>query len=179
MKLSKLTISLGLYIVVSASFMRQAWEFITVKFGTPLAKAFCVALFVIAAFLILVHSFKRYRKDYPLGLVRAFKLSRGLVRIALNIVITAAAVVFAWQQPYFAEKMHILEYGLLGWLAAWDFQNCRKRTRQIISALLFISLISVLDEGFQKILPYRVGEIRDFITNIISGILGISLFLCR
>lgn len=162
MKLSKLTIVFGFYIIVSAAFMRQAWEFVTVQFGAPLAKAFCVALFVVAVSLILV---------------RAFKPRRSFIKSICSIIIAAVGIIFAWRQPYFVEKMHILEYGLLGWLSARDFRDNPSRIKQVMAALLFISLISALDEYFQKILPYRVGEIRDFITNVVSGILGVSLFL--
>jgi len=38
------------------------------------------------------------------------------------------------------------------------------------------ALVGVLDEGFQKLLPWRVYEIRDMITNAISGALGITIF---
>lgn len=84
---------------------------------------------------------------------------------------------FAYWQPYVTEKIHILEYGFLGWLAVRDLNRNKAYVKSAILAIFYIFLIGALDEAFQKCLPYRVGEIRDVVTNIISGLLGIMLFL--
>jgi VanZ family protein len=97
------------------------------------------------------------------------------------IVILITSFLFGWQQPYFVEKMHVLEYGLLGWLAARDLRrNPRSNiVLTILFSILFVLLIGSLDEGFQRLLPYRVGEIRDVITNVVSGSFGVILFLIK
>ncbi len=44
-------------------------------------------------------------------------------------------------------------------------------------ALIFIALIGSLEEGFQKFLPWRVCDIRDIITDALSGGLGVILYI--
>lgn len=78
------------------------------------------------------------------------------------------------------EKMHVLEYGILAWLAMRDLtEGKRNLTKSGFLAFVFIFIVACLDEGFQKLLPWRVCDIRDVLTNAISGMLGISLFLLR
>jgi len=83
-----------------------------------------------------------------------------------------------WQQ-FFSEKTHVLTYGLLGYLATNDLVDTRRKPqfKYIAETVIFVSLVSALDEIFQGILPYRFAELKDFITNIISGVFGIGLFL--
>lgn len=78
------------------------------------------------------------------------------------------------------EKIHILEYGFLGWLATRDLVIGAKKVKGVIFAFIFCAIIGALDEGFQAILPYRYCEFRDFTLNCFGGILGIiSYFLAR
>ncbi|NQU94849.1 MAG: VanZ family protein [Candidatus Omnitrophica bacterium] len=100
-------------------------------------------------------------------------------RIRQSIYVFALATVLILLQTYFAERLHVIEYGLLGYLALRDFSG--KGLRGTISdcikpALLFVLWVSMLDEGFQWILPYRTGDIRDVITNMASGFLGVIQF---
>lgn len=95
----------------------------------------------------------------------------------LNLVILSLAFIFAWWQPFFPEKAHTLEYGFLGWFAARDLSKDKNLVTFIPQAIFFVLLVGASDEIFQWFLPYRVGEVRDVVTNIIGGIFGISLFL--
>src|SRR4030042_6287730 len=98
--------------------------------------------------------------------------------LGLGLYIIISAFIFAWRQPFFTERIHILEYGLLGWLAMRDSSRNKTALKTILFTILFVFLVSSIDELFQKLLPYRVGEIRDAITNIISGVIGLLLFQC-
>ena len=72
------------------------------------------------------------------------------------------------------KKVHVLEYGILGYLAFRDLSKRNKKIfKDILLAFSFISLIGIMDETFQGFLPYRVREIRDVATNVVSGLLGI------
>lgn len=101
----------------------------------------------------------------------------GAIRAGLTLAACILSFIFAWRQPYMVEKAHILEYGLLAWLAMRDLSDNKGLLKAALSTFVFISLVGSLDEGFQKILPYRVFEVRDILTNIISGIIGIVVFL--
>ncbi|MFH1888917.1 MAG: VanZ family protein [Candidatus Omnitrophota bacterium] len=116
------------------------------------------------------------------ALIYAFRKRIGPARISLIALLFAGAYLFAVWQPYFSEKTHLLTYGLVGYLSANDLVKLRERQRTKILAggIIFVSLVSALDELFQAMLPYRIGELRDFITNIISGGTGMALlFILR
>ena len=164
MRINKFTLGFGLYIIISASFMRQVWEFLGKAFGQNNVKIFCLLLFLTTTILIITYIIR-------------FHFS--ILRIIVTLAVIIFAFIFAWRQPFFTERMHILEYGLLGWLAVRDFSKNKPALKAAFFAILFVFLVGSIDELFQKLLPYRVGEIRDVITNIISGALGIILFQCN
>lgn len=161
---SPLTIGFGIYIIISASFMRQVWGFLSNVFGKNNLQMFCMLVYVLAGIIIISYIIK-FR----------FHILR-LTGVMLCLILS---LLFAWRQPYFVEKMHVLEYGALGWLAIRDLRRNPRRNiaMTILFSFIFVLIIGGLDEGFQKLLPYRVGEIRDVMTNLISSSLGIVLFL--
>jgi hypothetical protein len=164
--LSKFTVSLGAYIIVSASFMRQVWEFLDKMIGAQSLRTICIFINLLLGIALLLYINKSHLSA---------------LRFRVAIIIVGFAFYFAWRQPYFVEKLHVLEYGLLGWLAVRDLRRHSgiNIVKPILFSLLFVLVIGGLDEGFQKLLPYRVGEIRDVITNLISGLCGIALYLIK
>lgn len=172
---SKLTIGLAAYIVISAAFMLQIRNFLVKTFGGEVVKLAFIFLFFLTVLLYILY---------------LLRMKRSVSRIIYSIFIFALAYLLILRQPYFTEKIHVLEYGILGYLAFRDLSILRqgswltlifvKRSKKnkkifknILLAIFFISLIGILDETFQGFLPYRVGEIRDVVTNVVSGLLGI------
>lgn len=101
-----------------------------------------------------------------------------LKKIVLICAICIVGFIFAWRQPHLSEKAHVLEFGLLGWLAMRDFTKKRQDLlKSILLGFIFVTIIGYLEEGFQILLPWRVGELRDVVTDILSGMLGIILFV--
>ena len=164
MRLSRLTVGFGVYIVVSAAFMLQVNLWLTGMVGNP----FLFRSFWAASLIALIAA-----------VMRAFRARLGAPRILAVVLVFALAYLLGTKQAYFEEKTHILMYGLLGFLAARDLigAGIGAAVKALAAAAAFVILISTLDEGFQLILPYRFGEWNDFITNILGGLLGISLFL--
>jgi len=185
MRFSKITLFLAVYIIISASFAQQAWFFLKALLGIKIL----LFLFILAyAGIILV------------ALSKKIKSASSFKQIILFSIIYTWGFIFAWRQPYPAEKTHVLEYGLLAWLSMRDLTDPSEsfsyysspmghpeaqraegshKLRNVLSALAFILIIGSLDEGFQKLLPWRVFEIRDIITNVLSGAFGIALFILR
>jgi len=162
MKLSKLTILVGTYIVVSASFAQQLFTAADKLFNRPVLTNLLGVVFLVLASALIY---------------KGVHLRIGVLRCLLLIAACIAAFSFAWKQPYMAEKTHILEYGLLAWLVMRDLVKIKTPIiKSVLIAFVFTALVGVLDEGFQKLLPWRVCEIRDMITNAISGALGIAVF---
>jgi len=78
-------------------------------------------------------------------------------------------IVFSLDRP--EERIHFIEYGILGYLIIKAFDNTNLRTIVISSILVFI--IGLVDEFIQWLLPNRVGDLRDVAMNTIGGLLGI------
>lgn len=162
MKLSKFTLTLGAYIIISAYFMQEVWTAWKAIIGIN-------TLTLIFIFLCLWVFFAALHKNIRKGI--------NIKKITLVCAICASGFVFAWKQPYMAEKAHILEYGVLAWLSIRDLSKSnRPLIKCVLYAFIFSLIISSLDEGFQKLLPWRIFEIRDIATNLISSVLGIALF---
>jgi len=157
--LSKITIVLAIFIIISASFMLQVRNFLVDIFSEEAVQVSFFCLLLIA--LIGYFSYLLYS-----GI--------SIYRLVLTVGLFVAAYFLISKQQYFAEKLHVVEYGVLGYLA---FRDLSKKKRNIFSnvtyAAFFIILVSILDEGFQRILPYRVFEVKDVITNVLSGFLGV------
>lgn len=163
-RLSKITIGWSIYIIVSASFVLQVNRWLTAKAGAP----FITGCFWGASIFMSVAA-----------IVYAFKARLGMLKVFAALSVFVLCYLLSTWQMYFAEKTHILSYGLLGYLAARDLIDAESapRPRSMALAASFVSLISVADELFQWVLPYRFCEMKDIITNILSGALGIGLFI--
>jgi len=143
--------------------MQQVWTAWKAMFGIKLLTLFFASscLAIISAIL-----YQNIKSDFSIK------------RLVLICALCAWGFIFAWRQPYFSEKAHVLEFGLIGWLAIRDLAKTGKYLlKDILFASIFAAIIGYLGEGIQKFLPWRVFEIRDIITNVLSGILGVILFI--
>jgi len=163
MRISKFTIFFSLYIILSSLFMQEVWAAWKAIFGVRILTIFFVVLCLLAISAILYTN---------------IKLQLDIKRVALICAICILGFIFAWRQPYFAEKAHVLEFGVLGWLVMRDLSKKSKSLlKDLLFAFIFVSFIGVLEESYQKLLPWRVCEIRDMVTDSLSGLLGIALWL--
>ena len=73
------------------------------------------------------------------------------------------------------ERVHFLEYSLLGSLVftAWSLDLAGNRLYLV--SLAFTALLGGIDEIIQYFLPNRVGELRDFSLNLVGGMIGIVM----
>jgi choline-sulfatase len=76
---------------------------------------------------------------------------------------------------YPGEKVHLMEYGLLGMLLCKALSYHLKDKTTYLMATVLVSMIGMLDELIQWTLPNRVGDYRDAILNLVSGGLAILL----
>jgi len=75
------------------------------------------------------------------------------------------------------ERMHLIEYGLLGWLIGWSLEGCRMTVGRVCLAITLGWSIGLGDEIIQYFLPNRVYDLRDVILNGLSVTLGLLFFL--
>jgi len=163
-RLSGLTLGWAIFIILSASFMSQLWKFLSRLSGEDNLMLFCIVVIFIFATTVLIYIFKRQFSP---------------IRLFAGITMLFLSFYFAWQQPYFVKRIHILEYSTLGLLTMRDYSKFSgiNILKKVLFSVLFILVIACLDEGFQWFLPYRVGDIEDVMTNLIGGSTGTALFL--
>jgi len=99
------------------------------------------------------------------------------LRFSIFIVVLIIGIWLVWQLKIPEEKIHFLEFAVLGWFASRDLIKPGRKLKGIIFALTFTLAVGVLDEVFQGILPYRYFQWCDIGFNSVGGIWGIALYL--
>ncbi len=103
-------------------------------------------------------------------LVFYYFIRRGITEAVMVVIPVILSLFWLFHLERPEERIHFIEYGILGILA---FKAFGKGLKKIMIAILFVLLIGTLDEIIQFILPNRVGDIRDVILNVTGGSLGV------
>ena len=90
-----------------------------------------------------------------------------LNRIFYNVLLLCIAIGLIFMLEIPEERVHFLEYGVLG------FFVLKATNEKVFITFVFVSLVGAVDEFIQFLLPQRVGELRDVLMNIVGGALGI------
>lgn len=162
MNLSKATIIFGLFIVISASFMKQVLDFIYASIGKQ-ATILALGISFIVIFVVL--------------LWRIMGLKIANYRKLLFLIVLVLGLYFSWSLKIVAERIHILEYGLLGYLASQDLFKTKLSFKSALFIFITLAIFAFLDEGLQYFLPYRVFDLRDIVFNLAGGSWGLILFI--
>lgn len=105
-------------------------------------------------------------------LVRSKRFHRALVGgVVVGSLTVYAAVVFPMAS--IEEKMHFLEYGVVGLLALGSMPRRWPTARRLVAALLLTTAAGWLDEGIQALLPSRHYDLRDVGMNALAGMLAL------
>ncbi|MDP2939835.1 MAG: VanZ family protein [Candidatus Omnitrophota bacterium] len=163
-RVSKTTAVIAIFIIISASFARQVMNYIKANFGE---KGF--AVLIGSVFII----------SFSLFLFFIIKNSFNFLKTLLEISLLFLGLILTWQIKLPEEKIHILEYAVLGWFSCRDLIKVNLRTKGTILASVFCIAIGLLDEIFQAILPYRFFQFRDIALNSLGGSWGVILYSLR
>jgi len=104
--------------------------------------------------------------------VICFFMKKGISRTLLALGLLGVTAVIVWRLERPEERVHFLEYGLLGFMLLSATKGAR---RQFLLSFAFVVALGSLDEFIQLLLPNRVGDLRDVLMNAGGGILGIWL----
>jgi len=118
-------------------------------------------LFVVIGIGLLFFCFSKYRGKQL------------LVKLAIFAVFAGIYAYYLSGMTFAIERIHFLEYGLMGVLIYIAFTRHIQHWISVILSLHLVYWIGLGDEAIQGILPSRVGEIRDSVINLFSGVLGI------
>ena len=108
------------------------------------------------------------------GLFLLFKQQLTFKSTTTTLIIFAIGVWYSLQLDMFQERMHLVEYGILGIII---FSSNRKQGT--IFAFLAAGCVGLaagsVDEIVQWMLPYRIGDIRDVFFDLSGVLWGASL----
>lgn len=94
-------------------------------------------------------------------------------RYLLMVFVIASVAIIERFIFYPAEKVHLVEYGILGWMI---YQAVRMSGGGVVAGyfwtMALVLIIGTADEIVQMYLPMRVFDFRDIVINFHSGILG-------
>ena len=77
-----------------------------------------------------------------------------------------------------AEKLHLLEYGLLSWIIWWAWRPGPNATSWAATGVWILNAaFGTADELIQHYTPGRVGEVRDVMINWESAALGLGVLM--
>jgi hypothetical protein len=159
-KFSKLTFLVASFIVISASFMRQVLDFLRSSIGKMGVSVLLASTQIIIGFYFFLA-----------------KKKLTWLRLIMIFIVFVLGMLLVWKIKLIAERVHILEYGLLGYLIGRDLKLTRHKFKNIFLACLFTAFVGIIDESFQAVLPYRYFDARDIVFNILGGIWGILLYI--
>ncbi len=83
-------------------------------------------------------------------------------------VIFAGVLILLFIAP--EERIHLFEYGLLGFLCMRAIGGTS--VGSFLKAISVVLIVGVGDEIIQYVLPMRVGDIRDVLLNVVCGVPG-------
>lgn len=141
--------------------MRQVSDFMRLRLGEQRFIALVGIVLIISGLFFLLFALK-HRPNF--------------INILVFTLVLIVGLALCWRIKIPIERVHILEYGILGWLAGRDLFGKKGNVRGIIFACAFAAFIGILDEAFQAILPYRYFDVRDIVFNGLGGVWGVSLY---
>ena len=158
---TKQTYAYSAFVILSASFNLQILNFLNNILGEKnVTKVFYILTICFFAYLLIM----------------SLKMKINTIRKVTIVIIVFTVLYLMYKQTIFAEKTHFFMYGLLGFLAMKDTASKIQNIKMsLLIAVCFCAGVSILDELFQGLLPYRVYDIKDIILNLISTIFGIVL----
>jgi len=128
------------------------------------------AVFVVGMFLVGATIFTQGLKTRPRG-----------TEIGVTLGVIAAYLMVFVRMSLPEERTHLIEYGVV---AVFIYEALTERARQgrrvhapFLLAALATSLLGVLDECIQAILPNRVFSVRDILFNVLAGVMAVATMM--
>lgn len=106
-----------------------------------------------------------------------FSLIKNFSRLSLLSLIVALLIAVCLYQTLFIEELsHLILFGLLGFFLMRDLTPINSFSKSIILTMGLGTLIAVLDELLQALLPWRFGTLLDVAVGSASLLVGILAY---
>jgi len=156
-----LTLCIGMAIAVFSLFMRQVMLFVRSLTGSLIFEITVSIFLTIIALAFIIYIIKQCPQR---------------IRCLFIIILVIGGFVLTSLIHIPEEKIHIIEFALLGWFAMSDFSKNNTPFQSIVLSIIICSLFGIFDEIVQGILPYRYFDVRDIVFNIAGGIWGTIVY---
>ena len=165
---------LTLGIVSASPFVGLLRDYLFERFKSAAVRGLGLALLVLAV-CVFLFAIVRIREKRPL---RILGLAVAATLLGFESTVMSAGIANAGfaAQVSVAEKIHLVEYGLLVFLL---YRACKQASdlSLLLLPLLGVTFAGVLDEGLQWFVETRTGEIRDVFLNLYAGVCGLVFSL--
>ena len=149
---------LYIFSIYSTLGLVRGWAQILYKYGLVQSMTgLSVAVFL---FLSIAWGWQRASAGQRLG------------RLGIGIFLVMVALLLDFP----VERIHIVEYGLIGLMLAWALAGISRWPGWWPLAVILVWMIGWGDELIQAVLPSRVYDVRDIVLNGVSGMAGLYLF---
>ncbi|MBW1671509.1 MAG: VanZ family protein, partial [Deltaproteobacteria bacterium] len=105
------------------------------------------------------------------GWQRASRNQR-LGRVGISILLVTGALLVNFPE----ERIHLVEYGLIGLMLGWALAGISRWPELWPLAVALVWMVGLGDELIQAVLPNRVYDVRDIVLNGLAGMAGLYLF---
>ncbi len=170
-------LTLVVLVVSSAPFVGLVRDFLFDRFDAGAVRGIALVLLALAAcvFLYAIARIRHHR------LLRYGGLALAAVLLWLQETLLSAGITDASfaSQVAVAEKIHLVEYGLLAYLLyrAFKPRDGTVDPTVLLLPLLWLTVAGVLEESMQWLVETRLGEVRDVALNVYAGVCGLIFSL--
>lgn len=95
-----------------------------------------------------------------------------LGRVGIGILLVTGALLVNFPE----ERIHLVEYGLIGLMLGWALAGISRWPELWPLAVALVWMVGLGDELIQAVLPNRVYDVRDIVLNGLAGMAGLYLF---
>lgn len=157
-----LVFSWTLVIYLTLAVARDIWEYFQDIFGAPTLSIATIIAFAVSGVLILLY-------------VALYEKQRRLSAYIALVVIAGIYAFFLTEVKSPVERVHFLEYGVLGLLVYRAISTDVKNRYVYLWSALVVFGFGFIDEVIQGILPKRYYDVRDIMMNGAGGVLALAL----
>lgn len=97
---------------------------------------------------------------------------RSLKQVAILLIPVAVIIIYATSFNVAVERIHLVKYGILGFLVARSNISSASFQGLLFKVTLVALVTASLDETVQYFLPYRVGDLRDVWFGVVGAVWG-------
>ena len=147
--------------MTSAFYMRQVLNYLFSVIGNRGVSMMLVFMFLCCVLYICL---------------AVYSQKKSVLKLFLIGTALALVLLIAFRMRILEEKIHLIKYGLLGWLSSRDNIRTASAHSPVVTGVLVSLLVVIADETLQHYLPWRVGDIRDVVFGITGGISGALIY---